>query len=112
MSRHDPRISLAQMRDHAVEALALAAALTRSTLDSDRLRALALVRLLEIIGESANRVPTEFQSAHGVIDWRGWIGLRHRLIHGYDVVDHDILWKIVTTDLPALRTTLDQILAC
>ncbi len=34
----------------------------------------------------------------------GWqcSGLRNRLIHGYDDVDLDIVWAIVTTDLPAL----------
>ncbi|MEQ1912636.1 MAG: HepT-like ribonuclease domain-containing protein [Vicinamibacterales bacterium] len=36
------------------------------------------------------------------------MGLRNRLIHGYDDVDHDIVWEIVTTDIPALVVQLPQ----
>ena len=36
------------------------------------------------------------------------VGLRNRLIHGYDDVDHDIVWAIVSTDLPALVARLSS----
>jgi uncharacterized protein with HEPN domain len=36
--------------------------------------------------------------------------LRNRLIHGYDAIDFDILWQIVTTDLPPLIKQLNKIL--
>jgi uncharacterized protein with HEPN domain len=39
------------------------------------------------------------------------IGLRNRLIHGYDNVDFDILWQIVTQDLPPLIAELEKILS-
>jgi len=44
------------------------------------------------------------------IPWRGIIGLRNRLIHGYDAVDLDILWTIVQDDLPPLIDELRRIL--
>ena len=47
------------MRDHAHEVAEPVRGRTRSDLDTDRLLALAVVRLLEIIGESAARVPAE-----------------------------------------------------
>ena len=50
------------MLDHAREAMALVQGKTRADLDSDRLLNLALVRLLEIIGEAANRIPEEEQA--------------------------------------------------
>ena len=37
------------------------------------------------------------------------IGLRNRLIHGYDSVDMDILWNIVSGDLPSLIAALKRI---
>jgi uncharacterized protein with HEPN domain len=57
MSRRDPNLALRQMLAHAREAVALTRGKTRLDLDRDRLLNLALTRLVEIIGESANRVP-------------------------------------------------------
>jgi uncharacterized protein with HEPN domain len=71
---------------------------------------LALTRLLEIIGEAANRVSEDMQQQHPEIPWRQIVGLRHRLIHGYDAVDLDILWDIVRYDLPPLIAALEEIL--
>lgn len=100
--------SLRQMLDHAREAQALVQGKTRSDLDTDRLLNLALVRLLEIIGEAARRFPQEDHYLYPEIPWPQIISLRNRLIHGYDEVDFDILWKIATEDLSTLVTALER----
>jgi uncharacterized protein with HEPN domain len=102
MSRHEGDIRLRHMLDHAREAVAMARDRTRSELDTDRQLNLSLVRLLEIIGEAAGRVPAEERVRHPDIPWPEIVGLRNRLIHGYDSVDFDILWQIVSDDLPPL----------
>ena len=71
---------------------------------------LALVRLIEIIGEAAARVSPEGQREYPSIPWPKIIGMRNRLIHGYDEVDLDVLWDTIEFDLPPLITTLQQIL--
>jgi uncharacterized protein with HEPN domain len=53
--------------------------------------ALATVRLMEIIGEAANRIPHEERSKYPEIPWNQIISLRNRLIHGYDAIDYEIL---------------------
>jgi uncharacterized protein with HEPN domain len=72
---------------------------------------LALVRLLEIVGEAAGRVSEVERALHPEIPWPQIVGLRNRLIHGYDAVDHDILWQIITDDLPPLVKALEAILS-
>jgi uncharacterized protein with HEPN domain len=94
------------MRDCAREVVDLVRGRSRSDLDSDRLLALALVRLLEIIGEAARRVPSDEQARIAGIPWASIVALRNLLIHGYDDVDHDIVWQIVTTDVPLLEKLL------
>ncbi len=79
----------------------------RADLDSDRQFNLALVRLLEIVGEAANRVPADQRAHIPEIPWPEIVGLRNRLIHGYDEVDFDILWQIVAHDLPRLIEILE-----
>jgi len=110
MSEQREYIRLRHMLDHAREAVALAAGRARTDLDRDRLLELALVRLLEIVGEAASRVSPEDRAQYPLIPWSEIIGLRNRLIHGYDAVDQEILWQIVVQDLPPLVIALEEIL--
>jgi uncharacterized protein with HEPN domain len=103
-------VSLRQMLDHSQEALQLAGGRSRTDLDSDRLFNLAMTRLLEIVGEAAGRVSQTTRDSHPQMAWSQIVGLRNRLIHGYDEVDCDILWKIVEDDLPSLIDDLKRIL--
>ena len=82
------------MVDHVEEAIALARGRGRSDVESDRTFFLALVKLVEIVGEAAGRIPDTVQVEHPEIPWRDITGTRNRLVHGYDAVDHDILWTI------------------
>jgi uncharacterized protein with HEPN domain len=111
MSRRDPLVALRQMRDHGREAMDLVASKSRADLDTNRILNLAIVRLLEILGEAAGRVPDDVRQVHADIPWCQLVGMRNRLIHGYDQVDLDIVWAVVTSDLPALVAQLDQITA-
>jgi uncharacterized protein with HEPN domain len=111
MARHEILVSLRQMQDYGSEAVEMVRGRVRADLDSDRMLNLALVRLLEILGEAANRVPPEARGRYPQIPWPQLINLRHRLIHGYDQVDFDILWQILARDLPLLIDELAAILS-
>ena len=110
MPNRNRYLPLRHMLDHAREAVALAQGKTRADLDRDRLLELALVRLLEIVGEAASRVPREDCARYPEIPWPQIVSLRNRLIHGYDAVDMDILWQIIEHDLPPLVAALEIIL--
>ena len=70
---------------------------------------LSLVRLVEIIGEAAARVGTNSREKYPSIPWLQIVGMRNRLIHGYDAVDLDVLWDPITDDLPPLIDELKKI---
>jgi uncharacterized protein with HEPN domain len=109
--KHDgDQARLRHMLDHAREAAQLAHGRTRTDLDADRMFNLAMTRLLEIIGEAAGRVTQPTRDQYPMVPWSQIVGLRNRLIHGYDEVDFDILWVIVQTDLPPLISQLEAIL--
>ena len=79
-------------------------------LDSDLLRS-AVERQLEIIGQALGIAAKEDDSLLDTIpDLPRIVGLRNRLIHGYDSVDPELIWDVVKTKIPPLQHQLA--LAC
>ena len=98
------------MRDTVREAVSLTKNKSHDGLAKDRVLNLALTRLLEVLGEAANRVPVEMRSKYSKLPWQQIIGLRNKLIHAYDQVDIEVLWEIISEDLPPLSKQLDLII--
>jgi uncharacterized protein with HEPN domain len=111
MSKHETLVRYQHMLDGARRASDLMRGKTRADLNDESIEVLALVRLLEVVGEAANRIPADEQSRHPEIPWAQIIGLRNRLIHGYDSIDLDILWQIIREDLSPLIRSLEKIVA-
>lgn len=72
---------------------------------------LALVRLVEVVGEAASWVESDFRALHPQAPWRDIVDTRNRLIHEYDQVDMNRIWRIVQDDIPPLIVQLDAIIA-
>lgn len=111
MSRREDAVELRQMLDHACEAVAMLGDLSLEALQANRTLNLALVRLLEIIGEAANRISSPEQARLAAIPWAQVIAMRNRLIHGYDAVDLRIVRDVILHDLPGMISQLERVLA-
>jgi uncharacterized protein with HEPN domain len=98
------------MRDYAREAAELSRDKTREDLNVDRVLSLALVHLVQIVGEAARRVSPENRKKLPQIPWSQIIGFRNIVVHAYDDVDYDILWSVLEMDLPALVNQLEEAL--
>jgi len=110
MSSHDETVYLKHMRDYATEAWQLASGRCRADLDADRTFMLATSRLLEMMGEAATRLSDTTRLQNPDIPWKEAIGLRHHLVHGYDKVNLDMIWEVLSVDLPPLIASLDKLL--
>ncbi len=76
---------------------------TRESLEADNeLLGFAVVRAIEVVGEAANKVTPATRERFEHIPWHNMIGMRHRLVHDYLNVDYDIVWTVVTQNLPDL----------
>lgn len=111
MSRRSDPDTLRDMLDAAKEAVSFAQGKKRADLDGDRKLVLALVRLVEVIGEAAGNVSKGFQAAHPEIPWPVIVGMRNRLVHAYFDVDLDRVWDTVKEDLPQLISQLEKAMA-
>jgi len=111
MSKTEDAVRLRHMLDAARKAVEFTKHCKRTDLDRDEKLALSVVRLLEILGEAAKNVSSQCQTEYPTIPWRQIAGTRDRLIHGYFDVDLDIVWKIVSTDIPPLIVQLEKALS-
>lgn len=72
----------------------------------------AVERQFEIVGEALHRAEITDETVVDVVpDLRRIVGLRNRIIHGYDQVDHGIVWAIVSDDLLELMAHLEAVVA-
>ena len=106
MSEHDPTVYLRHMLDAAQTAIRHSAGRQRADLDTDELYALAMARLVSIVGEAAAQTSPEIRAQLPRPPWHQIVATRHRLIHAYAHVNNDILWAILSGDVPAVAREL------
>ncbi|OGY33294.1 MAG: hypothetical protein A3C02_00355 [Candidatus Andersenbacteria bacterium RIFCSPHIGHO2_02_FULL_45_11] len=69
----------------------------------------AVVRELLIIGEAAANLSDEFREQHPEVPYYEIIGMRNTMIHGYWLVDEEVVWDACKNDLPELKEELLKI---
>jgi uncharacterized protein with HEPN domain len=69
----------------------------------------AVIRNLEVIGEAATHIPNNIKENYSELSWKRIIGLRNIAIHGYFKVDLNIIWKIITKNIPEMMETIIKI---
>ena len=83
----------------------------RETVESNLVLQSGLAKIIQDIGEAANRVTSELQARHSHIPWKDIISMRNYLVHVYSNIDLDVLWDTVLEDLPPLIAQLEAILS-
>ena len=96
-----------EMTEKAIEAIK---SKKRKDYDGDEVLRMGLTHFVQVVGEAARNVSIQFQQEHPEIPWRQIIGMRHRIVHDYMRVDEDVLWEVVSNDLPALLPHLEKII--
>lgn len=84
-------------------------AMDKPTFFNDLKTQSAILHQLLIIGEAAKRLSESFRTRHAGIPWKLMAGMRDKLIHAYDDVDLEEVWKTITIDLPQLLPSLEAI---
>lgn len=68
----------------------------------------ASIKQIEIIGEAARYLTDETKSRYPDIEWKEISGLRNILVHEYFGIDADLIWQILTIDIPELKGKLEK----
>jgi len=109
MSKREWKFYINDMLDFAHNVESYCENLDQATFESSGLNYDATVRNLELIGEAATHIPDEIRNLYPNFPWRQIIATRNQLIHGYLGIDNDILWNIITENIPELITELNKI---
>ncbi len=96
----------ADMLDAASNAVRLAVGKSRADLDTDELFQLAMLHLIQIVGEAAFKTSPILRQQHPEIPWSNISGTRHRIVHDYSDVNLDVVWEVLTLHLPVLISQL------
>jgi len=70
----------------------------------------AVLYQLLVVGEAVKWLSGEFRAQQPDIPWSLIAGMRDVLVHGYDIVDWDEVWKTATSDVPDLLAKIEPLL--
>ena len=109
---HDPRKSLEDIRHAASLIGKFVIGRTLADYVADELFHAAIERELTIIGEAMTRLQKDAPAmAEQIPDRRQIIAFRNVLVHGYDIIDDNVVWDVVQNHLPLLVQRVEQLLA-
>jgi uncharacterized protein with HEPN domain len=103
------RVLLSHMRDCLDRILEYTNA-ERSRFEASRLVQDAVIRNLQTLTESSQRLSDEIKSSEPQMPWRELAGFRNVIVHGYLGVDLGAVWLVVEQDLPALSEAVNRML--
>lgn len=84
--------------------------ITFEGLASNKMLRHAVTHNIQIIGEAAYKLTSEFCASHTEVPWRDIIGLRHVLVHDYYRIDIPELWIIIREELPPLKKQIEALI--
>ncbi len=86
------------------------AGIEQSAFKIDEMRQSAVLHQILVIGEAVKRLSPDFRTRNPAIPWAKTTGMRDRLIHAYDTVDLEEVWRTGTTDIPDMLERLKPLL--
>lgn len=70
----------------------------------------ANIRRLEIIGEAVKNISKKLRNGHKEIEWEKIAGMRDKVIHNYFGVNLEIVWEVISIDVPDLKGKIKKIM--
>lgn len=107
---HDPCAAIFYMIQAIERAQRLFSELSEAQFMSNEAVQWAIFSQIVILGEATGGLDRMFRDAHPHIPRASIIGMRHRLVHGYDSTDWGRFWKTIQNDLPLLHQQLKALM--
>jgi uncharacterized protein with HEPN domain len=102
------KIYLEEIREFCGKVIGFIADISYDEFLKDEKLQLAIVKLIENIGEAASRLSQETQEDHPSVDWNKAKAMRNRLVHEYMSVDLGIVYDVAVNEVPKLLKSLNN----
>jgi uncharacterized protein with HEPN domain len=102
--------TLLDIAEAADRAMRFAQGLDKSAFLENEEKQWAILSQIIVLGEATSRLSDEFLAKNSHIPWGDIVGMRHRLVHGYDQINWDRVWHAAVHDIPELVKVLTPIL--
>lgn len=109
MSDKDWRRRLDDILEHIAIIETFLAGKSETSFYEDPVLISAVERHIQIIGEAANFIPDDVKKKAHEIPWSQIRGMRNILVHGYDVVDEEVVWKTAQQDFQKLKVFIERL---
>ncbi len=110
MKKRDPIVYISDMLNYCESALSFISGLNYSAFIKDEKSIFAVIRAIEVIGESSKKVPKSLKDKYKGIPWREIAGMRDKLVHEYFGINKKVVWNTVKHDIPMLREQIEVII--
>ena len=102
---------LQDILDATAEIEGFIAGIDFETFDANREKTLAVVKLLEIIGEAVKQIPRDRRNLYSEIPWKSVAGMKDIFVHEYWEIDTAVVWSTVQESLPVLKVVILDMLS-
>ena len=110
MSKRDSKLLLLDIKESIEKIKRYTLGISFEDFINDNKTCDAVIRNFEIIGEAANRLNDEIKEKYPSINWHRIRGFRNRIVHDYMVVDYNIVWTIIQSDIQQLLHDIQNVI--
>jgi uncharacterized protein with HEPN domain len=94
----------------AIERIESRMVANQAAFDADEMLQVWAIHHLLILGEAASKLSEAILEEYPQGPWRKMIGMRNILVHQYFEIDTEIIWQVISVELPTLKSLIKSIL--